>query len=151
MRDFDSYKERPVRNGYSWRSLWTSLALPVSFLTLVSCNDSSGGTGNVLGPDVQLTVRLENREPAVLGEAVHLFRKGAETFPCCQVQPQLERNTPAFTARQNGTYEFEAGRNGQVLDTKGCKCTSACPAQTGGTVGTPTVRWNGTALSCIGW
>ena len=142
-----------MRNPRVWRRFWILLLTPASLLVLKGARGCplapDSGSGDPDAPDIELTVRLENLETPVLGEAVHLFGSG-ETFPCCQVEPGLSR-TIVYTARQNDHVDFQAGRNGTILANKRCTCTSVCPERGTSSPATVRVTWNGSALACVGW
>lgn len=140
-----------MRSARISRILLTLFALPAALLVFMGCDEYGDlifGGGDE--PEVQITVILENKEPALLGENIHLFHKALETFPCCQVAPQLSR-TKNYTMRRGDHVTYQAGRNGEILTEKECTCNTACPAETGGPVGTPRVQWNGSTLTCVGW
>jgi hypothetical protein len=119
----------------------------------VACGKSSLTGGDPHAPSVQVSVVLKNLTTPVLGDPVHLFGPNEEMSPSNRVEPAGSR-TQVVTMRRDEQAVFYAGRNGSVLAQKTCKCTSACPAQSGDggpTVTGPSVEWSGSTLSCHGW
>jgi hypothetical protein len=121
-------------------------------LTLVlACDERE----EVIHPEVEVTVILENNEP-VFGNDVHLLAAG-ETFPCCSVPPQLNR-TIERTISYNEFAFYRAGRNGQIIGEATCTCRVNCPQGVRPSVMGPAqpvpqpftakVKWDGSNLTC---
>lgn len=110
---------------------------------------------NIAGGDpnastVSLPVTYKNLDTPVIGENIHLFGPNEDFSPSNRLAPGDFRST-RIPMRRNEEALITAGRNGSVITTKKCKCTSACP-ETGFTpVGSARVEWNGSAISCVAW
>jgi hypothetical protein len=136
-----------VSNRRPSRHLVSFIWLPA--LLLISCGGTDVVGGDPNAPTHDVTIRLENNDQVLLGDAVHLFAPG-ETFPSGRVEPAFFRNVVIKLRRQEKA-SFQAGRSGSILKTIQCTCATACPQSTPGTVGSPKVTWNGSALACVGW
>ena len=129
-----------MRTAHAQRTIWGLFLATATLLAMNGCPK-----GDAVSPDddeEQVTVTLENLD--VL--AVHVLGEG-ESFPTGRLE-QGEDRFVIYDMRPNEETEFRAGRNGSIISTKKCKCTSACDSGGDGTAG---VEWTGSALACKGW
>lgn len=141
-----------MRSQVSWRNAKLLSCLSVSVLLLNGCWEAAK---NIAGGDpnastVELGVTFKNLDTPVVGQNIHIFGPNEDFSPSNRLEPGDSR-TAVIRMRRDEEALFTAGRNGTVITTKKCKCTSACPATGISPVGSPRVEWNGSALSCPGW
>lgn len=141
-----------MRNPRSWRKIWILLLMPASLLVLKGCGTKDIAGGDPDAKDIQLTVRLENLDTPLLGQDIHILGPNMD-FPQGKVTPGQTNVTTVITMRRDEEAIFQAGRNGTILKSITCKCTSACPSKGTTQVGTPKVTWSGSSavLACVGW
>jgi hypothetical protein len=108
----------------------------------------AGGDPNAV--TVQLPVTYKNLDTPFVGPNIHLFGPNETFSPSNRLEPGQSRSV-TIPMRRNEEALITAGRNGTVITTKKCKCTSACPATGTTPVGSAQVEWNGSAISCVAW
>ena len=89
----------------------------------------------------QLSVTLANADLAL--EAAHIFQKG-DTFGAHNKILKGQTASTTVTGRPGDTFDFQAGRNGTVIDEATCTVGLERPAS-------PMVRFTGSTLMCEGW
>jgi hypothetical protein len=97
------------------RTRWKLLLLPLIALLSSACETSL--VEDIFATDDEdrpIDIFLRNLDT----QNVHLFSRG-EGFPCCQVAPNGTRSVRVL-ARPGEVIEFQAGRNGQIIDTQSC-------------------------------
>ena len=136
-----------MRTPRSWRKFLILLLIPASLL-VKGCGLFGPSEDDPHGEEVGITATLLNLDHPALGLAVHLLGPD-ETFPTGRLDPGQSR-TYTFLSRVNGQTEFRAGRNGDIIATKSCTCTTAvCGLSDGPRL--VRVEWNGSALACVSW